>query len=57
MEGASTGFDVVGARGHLIARGELGGAEKLKPSRRGSVSAGRCVEEAGEGGEGSNGGA
>jgi hypothetical protein len=56
MEGASTGFGVVGARGHLIARGEPGGAKKLKPSRRGSVFAGRCVEKAGEGGEGSNGG-
>jgi hypothetical protein len=37
MEGARTDFDVVGARGHPIVRGEPGGAENQKPSHRGSV--------------------
>lgn len=51
MEGAKTSFDGVGARDRLTVCGELGGAEKQKPSRRGSVFPGRCVTKVGEDGE------
>jgi hypothetical protein len=47
MEGARSGFDEVGAHDHPIMRGGPGGAEKWKPSRRGSVFAGRCITKAG----------
>jgi hypothetical protein len=49
-------LDAVGACVHLIAREELGGAENQKSSHRGSMSPGRCVMEAGEGGVRFNGG-
>jgi hypothetical protein len=56
MEGNRTGFDAVGVRGHPIAGGEPGGTENQKLSHRGSVSPGKCVTEAGEGGGRFNGG-
>ena len=43
MEGDRTSFDGVGARDHLIARGEPGGAENRKTSRGGSNFPGRSV--------------
>ena len=56
MEGARTSFDEVGANDHPIARGEPGGAENGKMSRRGTIFPGGWVTKAGEGGGGSNGG-
>jgi len=55
MEGTRTSFDEVSAHDHPIARGEPGGAETGKTSRRGSVVPRRCVTKAGEGGGECNG--
>jgi hypothetical protein len=55
MKGDTSGFDEVGAHDRTIVCGEPGGAEKVKPSRRGSVLPGRCETKAGEGRGGSNG--
>jgi hypothetical protein len=51
MEGTRMGLGEVGACDRLIACGEPDGAEKWKPSRRGSVLPGRC-ETRQEGAEG-----
>src|ERR1700722_18722711 len=55
MEMARTGLHEVGARDCPIACREPGGAEKRKPSCRGSVFPGRCKTKVGDGGGGSNG--
>ena len=54
IEEARKVFDEVGARDLMIVCGEPDGAEKWKPSRRGSVLPGRCKTTAGGGGGESN---
>jgi hypothetical protein len=56
VEGDRASFDMVGAPDRPIVHGGPGGAEKQKPSRRGSVFPGKCEMRLGEGKGGSNGG-